>query len=142
MSVYGSRINEKKWYLLFRLRNILDVIKGFGIRDESTFTSSFEINLALSLFYCFLKMHKQYVLDDKILHYFCLFEIYESRSLLEKELENACKRKQIPTDPRSVVKIYSCNDAGTDCIISNCHTCHSYDLAKMDVHLLILLLVK
>ena len=90
------------------------------------------MNSAFSLFYRFLKIHKQYVFNNKIPHHSYLCEICENASLLVKGLENACKRKEIQTDPQSMVEIHSCNDADIDCMISNCHACHFYGLAKKE----------
>lgn len=75
-----------------------DVINERKISDESTFTSDFEMNLSISLFYLFLKMNKQYIFNNEVPHYFCLCESYENVSLLAEGLENACIRKEVPTD--------------------------------------------
>ena len=40
-----------------------------------------------------------------------LCQICENASFFGKELENGSKRVQIPTDPRSIVETYSCDDA-------------------------------
>ena len=45
-----------------------------------------------------------------------LCEICENASFFGKELENGSKRVQIPTDPRSIVETYSCDDAVKHCI--------------------------
>ena len=95
----GSLVYEQKRYL--PIRDILEILNGNSLSEESTLVSTFDTKLSFSLFYCFLKMHKQYIYNSKILHNSCLCEICENASLLGKGLDNGSKRVQIPTDTYS-----------------------------------------
>ena len=100
----GSRVYEQKRYLLWSIRDILEILKGNSLSEESTFVSTFDTELSFSLFYRFEKMHKQYIYNSKIPHnsYFC--EICENTSLLGKGLDNENKTVEIPTDPVVLLK--------------------------------------
>ena len=97
----GSRVYEQK-HFLWPIRDILE-INGNSLNEESTFVSTFDTKLSFSLFYCFLKIDKQYIYNSKIPHNSCLCEICENASFLGKGLDNGSKRVQIPTDPRGIV---------------------------------------
>ena len=49
-------------------------------------------------------MNKQYILNNEVPDYFCLCESYEYVSLLAEGLENACIRKEVPTDYWTIVE--------------------------------------
>ena len=119
----GSRVFEQKRYLLWPIRDILEILNGNSLSEESTFVSTFDTELSFSLFYRFLKMHKQYIYNSKIAHNSCLCEIYENTSLFGKGLDNGSKRVEIPTDPHGVVERYSCDDEAKDCMLGNCDAC-------------------
>ena len=88
----GSRVYEQKRYLLWPIRDILEILNGNSLSEESTFVSTFDTELSFSLFYRFLKMHKQYIYNSKIPHNSCLCEICENASLLGKGLDNGSKK--------------------------------------------------
>ena len=129
----GSRVYEQKRYLLWPIRDILEILNGNSLSEESTFVSTFDTELSFSLFYRFLKMHKQYIYNSKITHNSCLCEICENASLLGKGLDNGSKRVQISTDPRGIVERYSCDDEAKDCMFGNCNTCQLHGLSETDV---------
>ena len=104
----GSRVYEQKRYLLWPSRDILEILNRKSLCEESTLVSTFDTELSFSLFYRFLKMHKQYIYNSKIPHNSSLCEICENASLLGKGLDNRSKRVQIPTDPRGIAERYSC----------------------------------
>ena len=65
-------------------------------------------------------MHKQYVIKNKQQ---CVFVSKGTRK---------CQGKKIYTSRSPVfVETYSCNDADRDCMMSNCHICHTHGLAKI-----------
>ena len=128
----GSRVYEQNRYLLWSIRDILEILNGNSLNEESTFVSTFDTELSFSLFYCFLKMHKQYIYNSKIPHNLCLYEICENTSLLEKGPDNGSKRVEIPTDPRDIAERYSCDDEAKACMLGNCDACQSYGLSETD----------
>ena len=87
----GSRVYEQKRYLLWPIRDILEILNGNNLSEESTFVSIFDTELSFLLFYRFLKMHKQYIYNSKIPHNSWLCEICENASLLGKRLDNGSK---------------------------------------------------
>ena len=101
----GSRVYEQKRYLLWPIRDILEILNGNSLSEESTFVSTFDTELSFSLFYRFLKMQ-----NSKIPHNSSLCQICENASLLGKGLDNRSKRVQIPTDPRGIAERYSYDD--------------------------------
>ena len=68
----GSHVHEQKRYLLWPIRDILEILNENSLSQESTFASTFDTELSFSLFYRFLKMHKQYIYNSKIPHRVCV----------------------------------------------------------------------
>ena len=122
-----SRVYEQNRYLLWPIRDILEILNRNSLSEESTFVSTFDTELSFSLFYRFLKMHKQYIYNSKIPHNSSLCEICENASLLGKGLDNRSKRVQIPTDPRGIAERYSCDDEAKHCMLGNWDACQSCD---------------
>ena len=88
--------------------------------DGETFVSKFDKMLTFSLFYKFIKAHKQYIYNNKIPQNTCLCEIGENTSLLGKGLNNAYKSKDDPFDQHSIIKKYSCDLELRECMLSLC----------------------
>ena len=128
----GSLVYEQKRYLLSPIRDILEILNRNSLSEESTFVSTFDTELSFSLFYRFLKVHKQYIYNSKIPHNTCLCEICENASFLGKGLDNGSKRVQIPTDPRGIVERYSCDDEAKDCMLGNSDAFQSHGLSETD----------
>ena len=128
----GSRVYEQERYFLWPIRDIFEILNGNSLSEESTFVSTFDTKLSFSLFYCFLKMDKQYIYNSKIPHNSCLCEICENASFLGKGLDNGSKRVQIPTNLRGIVERYSCHDEAKDCMLDNCSACQSHGLSETD----------
>ena len=59
----GSRVYEQKRYLLWPIQDVLEILNGNNLSEESTFVSTFDIELSFLLIYRFLKMHKQYLVS-------------------------------------------------------------------------------
>ena len=83
--------------------------------------------VVLFTIYCFLKMYKQYVFNNKTPHYFCLCEFCEHASLLAKRKENICRQNL-----NLWLKHNYCNDTDRDCMMSHRHKCNSHSLAEID----------
>ena len=65
----GSRVYGQKQYLLWQIRDILEILERNILCKESTFVFTFDTDLSFLSFYCFLKMHKQYIFNSKTTHY-------------------------------------------------------------------------
>ena len=64
-----------------------------------------------------------------------LCKIFENASFFGKGLENGNKRVQIPTDPRSIVETYSCDDAVKHCMLGNSNAFRSHGQPETDLAL-------
>ena len=60
-------------------------------------------------------------------------EICENTSLLDKGLYNACKSKDVPFDPHSIVEEYSCDSESRECILNLRDECKHHVLTVDDV---------
>ena len=60
-------------------------------------------------------------------------EICENTSLLGKGLNNACKSKDVPFDPHSIVEKYSCYSESRECMLNSCGECKHHGLTVDDV---------
>ena len=89
-------------------------------------------NFHLVFFYRFVKGHKEYVYNNKIPHYTCLCELCENAILISKGIEKAIKVKQVPTTPRYIVEVYSCDDRNKECAMGECNEGKVHDLVKSD----------
>ena len=129
--VDGVKHYEQKRYFLWPLRDILDILNGSVVNQSETYTERFAEKLTFSMFYKFIKMHKEYVFHKNIPHYTCLCEVCENTVLLAKGLGHACKSQHVPSDPHSIVKFYSCNDSGA-CMMNLCDECSTHGLTEED----------
>ena len=118
----------KKRYLLWPLRDVLDMLNGSAIDDGESFQSTFDKALSFTLFYKFIKVRKQYIFNNKIPHNTCLCEVCENTTLLGKGLNQACNVKKIPSDLHAIVEEYSCCSDSKDCMMSSCNDCKSHGL--------------
>ena len=88
----GVKKYEQKRYLLWPLRDLLEILHGNDNEDtDTTYSDLFDEKLSFSLFYRFLKEYKQYIHNNHIPHNTCLYEICENAVLLAKGISNACK---------------------------------------------------
>ena len=100
--------------------------------DGETFQLKFDKVLTFSLFYKFIKSHKQYIFNKKIHQNTCLCEVCENTTLFGKRLNNACKSKDIPADPHAIVEHYSCNSKTKEFMMSSCIECKYHGLSIYD----------
>ena len=66
-----------------------------------------------------------------LLGYLC--EICENTSLLGKGLNNACKLKDVPSDPHSFVEKYSCDSESRECMFNSHGESKNHGLTVDDV---------
>ena len=124
--VNGEKTHGQKRYLLWPLRDILDMLNGSDISVGDSFK-----DISFTLFYKFIKARKQYIFNCKIPQNTCLCETCENAVLLAWGLNEACK-KSIPYDPYAIVEEYSCNSNKKDCMMSIYEECKSHGLEQDD----------
>ena len=82
--VDGVKQYEQKRHFLWPLRDILDILNGSVVNQSETYTEGFAGKLTFSMFYKFIKMHKEYVFHNNIPHYTCLCEVCEMQYYSQK----------------------------------------------------------
>ena len=98
----GKRQYMQNRYLLWPLKDTLDIVNGCNISNDITaYKDKFGSNLSFAIFYRFLKMHKEYVFNKKINRNSCLCEICENVMLVAKGMRKACVTCDTPIDPHS-----------------------------------------
>ena len=119
----GERRYKQRLYLLWTLRDLLDIANGSGKVDVTdSFYQNFEKLLTFSQLYDFLKYHKEYCYNQNIPHGSCLCEICENCVLLAKGLNTRLLRP-LPTNPHDLIERFSCNLEEIGCVMDRCSTC-------------------
>ena len=80
--VDGERRYEQKWYLLWPMRDILNILNMFDA--EESYAQAFDDKLPFRMLHRLLNEHKQYIYNKRIPHNICLCEICENTVLLSK----------------------------------------------------------
>ena len=108
----------QKQYLLWTLRDLLDIINGnaMAVRANENFESVFLEKMSFGQLYQFVKSHKQYIFNRDIPHSSCLCEVCENACLLAKGI-NKSLGVTLPTNPHELVERYSC-DSSNACMNS------------------------
>ena len=128
--INGERRYKQRLYLLWTLRELLDIANGSGKVDVSdSFYQKFEKLLTFSQLYDFLKYHKEYCYNQNIPHGSCLCEICENCVLLAKGLNNRLLRP-LPTNPHDLIERFSCNLEEIECVLDRCPICR---VAEIDL---------
>ena len=108
-------------HLLWKLRDLLDIINGTGKVDVTdTFYQYFKKLLTFSQLYDFEKYHKEYCYNQNIPHSLC--KIYENGVLLAKGL-NTRLLCPLPTNTHELIKRFSCNLQEMDWVMDRYPTC-------------------
>ena len=107
--VDGKSVYVQKQYLLWTLRDTLDIING----SEFEGGPNNEAN--------FFKAHKQYIWNKNIPESSCLCEICENACLLAKGINKHLKF-DLPTTPHGLVEKFSCSREST-CMNNSCLEC-------------------
>ena len=125
--VYIGRVDgERKYlprqYLLWTLRDLLDIING----TESNFVSTFSEKLTFSQPYEFTKTHKQFIYKKVIRYTSCLCDTCENTVILAKGLNKRLpSSSRLPENPHDIVAKYSCSSDNKQCMSNNCEKCSS-----------------
>ena len=133
-NVYFGVVNKvkkfaQKRYLLWKIRDIFDMINGSKVMENNpnfdTFKSNFEKKLTFRQLYDILKRNKQYIFNKKIPQWSCLCEICENAVFLVKGLNKKLFPEcRLPETVNKLVAKFSCSDAA-DCMTSQCDECSS-----------------
>jgi len=126
--VDGERKYLPRQYLLWTLRDLLDIING----TESNFQSTFSEKLTFSQLYDFIKMNKQLIYNNNIPHTSCLFDTCENIVLLAKGLNKRLPlSSHLPDNPHDIVEKYSCSSDNKQCMSNDCEKCSSGKLCQL-----------
>ena len=121
----GERIYKQRLYLLWNLRDILDIANGTGkIEISNSFNKAFDKLLTFSQLHDFLKAHKEYSYNKNIPHGSCLCEICENCILLAKGLSKMLE-DPLPTNPHDLVEKFACDLDIKKCALNQCESCSS-----------------
>ena len=119
-------------YLLWTLRDLLDIING----TESNFVSTFLEKLTFSQLYDFTKTHKQFIDNKDIPHTSCLCDTCENTIFLAKGLNKRLPSpSRLPENSHDIVEKYSCSSGNKQCISNNCEKCSSGELYQLPFNL-------
>ena len=121
-------------YLLWTLRDLLEMVNGCSLVVEDGFDSFSDIFLKKLTFrqlYHFIKSRKQFVYNRDIPQASCLCEICENTVYLAKSIASRVKMNY-HANPHSLVETYSCDTASENCMNSVCMNCRETGLKVED----------
>ena len=123
----GESEYQQKWYLLWKLFDLLEIINGSKIitnENFSSFTEAFENDLSFLQMYNFLKMHKEVAYNSDISHSSCLCEVRENASLLANGMNSSLKSSDtlLPT-AHDLLKTDKGDSSLKNCMLGNCLEC-------------------
>ena len=107
----GVKTYEQKRYLLWKIRDIHDILNGgelIGQGNNDSFSDTFGRKLKFTLLYEFLKDHKEYIFNRDIPQWSCLCEVCENVSLLTNGINKLLPSK-VPTTLHDIVEEFSCS---------------------------------
>ena len=121
-------------YLLWTLRDLLDMVNGCSLVVEDGFDSFcdiFEKKLTFRQLYHFIKSRKQFVYNRDIPQASCLCEICENMVYRAKSIASRVKMNY-HANPHSLVEMYSFDTASENCMNSVCMNCRETGLKVKD----------
>lgn len=123
----GQRQYRQKRYLLWNLRDLLNILNGNEVSGSptgvETFVECFEKPLSFSLLYNFIKSYKQFIYNQNIPQGSCLCEVCENSCLLAKGINRYIKGVKLPTNPHDLVEDNCCDSSVDDCMLGSCQQC-------------------
>ena len=133
--VNGERQYLPRQYLLWTLRDLLDIVNGtselLSLQNSSSFVSMFTEKLTFSQIYDFIKSNKQFIFNKNIPHTSCLCDICENVVMLAKGLNNSKRLpERIPETPHDLVEQYSCSTDQKSCMYNECTDCSNGKLCE------------
>ena len=140
-NVYRGKLDKvkkfgQKRYLLWSIRDIMDLINGSKIVESDSVMDTFELQFGKKLtfrqLYDLFKRNKQYIFNRKIAQWSCLCEICENAIFLvnglNKKLFPECR---LPVTIHELVGKFSCTD-DENCMTGKCDKCSSTKLTSDD----------
>ena len=132
--VYIGRVNgEKKYlqkrYLLWTLREVLDILNGDALSNSKYFKSKFRKSVSFPQVYSFLKMQKEIKWNRDIPHDTCACEVCENITLLIRGL-NPKLAEKLPEDPDKVIDKFTCSrkNRTSSCMQGTCTLCSKIEV--------------
>ena len=128
-NVYLGSFNKvkkyaQKRYLLWRTRDILEILNGSKVLESSVidnFKTQFGKEITFRQVCPLLKQRKQYIFNKRIPQWSCLCEICENAIFLvhgmNKKLFPECP---LPVTVDELVAKFSCVDEAEDCMVGKC----------------------
>ena len=106
----------QKWYLLWNIRDLLEIANGRGDIDDDSFQSKFNKKITFRQLYNFLKEHKEYKFNKNIPHESCACEVCENVRLLILSINRKLKdpTKKLSLDINDIVEIDKLHITDTD----------------------------
>ena len=127
--VDGERRYEQKRYLLWPMRDILNIL---NISDaEESYLQAFDDKLSFRILHRLLNEHKQYIYNKRIPHNTCLCEVFKNTVLLSKGIARIFS-SNIPTDPHIIGENYSCDSDAAECMLGQRDECNDHGLKPED----------
>lgn len=130
--VDGERKYLQKRYLLWNLRDLLEVANGSDLLHEegNTFTAKFGKKLKFSQLYQFLKLHKEYKWNRDLPHESCTCEVCENTRLLTTAINRKIRvaDNKLPTSAKEIVEQFSCDRQNAECMSGTCPDCPTVHL--------------
>ena len=122
----GKREYKQKRYLLWKLRDLLEIINGSKIitnENFPSFTEAFEHEFSFRQMYNFLIIHKEVAHNSDIPHSSCLREVCENASPLAKGINSSLKSPILSPTAHDLVETHTCDSSSKDCMLRNCPEC-------------------
>ena len=107
----GKREYVQKRYLLWTLRDLLNIIYGVkleGVSNINTLSDTFGKDITFSSLYNCIKSQEHLIYNRDSPQSSCLRELCENACLLAQEINNS-RNFHFPTNPHDLVEKYACN---------------------------------
>ena len=108
----GQRKRLRKQYLLWNIRDLLEIANGRGDIDDDSFQSKFNKKITFWQLYNFSKEHKENKFDKNISHESCACEVCENVRLLilyiNRKLKDPVKKLSLDiNDSNEIDKLHT-----------------------------------
>lgn len=107
----GKREYVQKRYLLWTLRDLLNIIYGVkleGVSNINTLSDAFGKDITFSSLYNYIKSQEHLIYNRDSHQSSCLHELCKNACLLAQEINNS-RNFHLPTNPHDLVEKYACN---------------------------------
>ena len=122
----GERQYCQKRYLLWNMRDLLNILNGNEVAGSTTgvetFVGRFEKPLSFSLLYNFIRNQIQLIYNQNIPQGSCLCEVCENSCVLAKGI-NKCANTDLPTNPHDIVEENCCDSTDYHWMLGLCEDC-------------------